>query len=44
MWLLSQKSVQNFSISGVILLMSSRVIPTRAIGPGFSGNGCVGQD
>ena len=43
MWLESQKSVQYFSISGVILLMSLRVMLRRPVGPGFTGNGCVGQ-
>jgi len=43
MLFLSQKSVQYFSISGVILLMSSRVMPTRAMAAGLKGNGCVGH-
>src|SRR2546423_283266 len=36
-------SLQLFSVAGEILLTSSRVMAIREIGPGFNGNGWVGE-
>jgi hypothetical protein len=40
---LSNRSVQYFSASGDMRLISLRVMPSRVSPVGFTGNGCVGH-